>query len=172
MTEASPNQACRLELDRDPEFHRKQWLIERVGLRAWALLIVAGLLGLLGAGPLSNASVSSPSGELTISHQRIAHYHKPVTIQLLVKLEEGSTGPIPLTISQSFLDAVQIERVEPQPQRQQVAVDGAFLYFDRRPGSQQAKIVIHLEYEQYGPVQGSIGIDGQEPARLDIFVFP
>ena len=48
-----------LELETDESFQRNEWRIQRVGWIVWSLVIIAGLIGLLGSGPMSHKEIVS-----------------------------------------------------------------------------------------------------------------
>ena len=71
-----------LEVEDLPSFQRKEWRIQRIGWVAWALVLLAGMLGLIGSGPLSSTSSSATDESLTVRYDRFLHYHQPTTFEV------------------------------------------------------------------------------------------
>ena len=85
-----------LELETDESFQRSEWRIQRAGWIVWSLVIIAGLIGLLGSGPMSHKETAATDGSLKIDYDRYLHYHHPTQLTLSV----GEVGVSPLLHAQ------------------------------------------------------------------------
>jgi hypothetical protein len=162
----------RLELATDDAFQHMEWRIQRIGWLVWAMLLLAALLGLTGSGWLSGAEVTSDDGAVTVKYDRFLHYHKPTQLQIGVKSSDDANGRWQLKITRSLLDRLQISRIEPEPDRREIAHDGIVYTFLHSAGAPAGTIIFHLEYERYGTAQGTIALTGSRPVELNLFVFP
>jgi hypothetical protein len=71
-----------LEIQQDLNYQRREWRIQRLGWVVMRLVILAALLGLLGNGPLSKASVTATDGSLRLDYHRCWHYRNPMTLEI------------------------------------------------------------------------------------------
>jgi hypothetical protein len=160
-----------LELEIDERFQRTEWRLQRLGWAAWALLILAGTAGLLGSGYLSETTSTASDGTLTIVYERFLHYHHPTQLEAVFTLPVNDAEDIRLKISQSLLDRMQIERIEPEPAGAVLAEDGV-VYTFKRSATVDGKVLFFVDFERFGKSSGQIQIVGHEPAALNQFVYP
>ncbi len=161
-----------LDLEEDEAFEKAEWRVQRIGWFFWALLLIAGLIGLLGPGPLSNAEATTPAGDLTVAYDRFLHYHHPAILEVELHNNESDSETTELTVSQTLLDRIEIHRIEPEPERRELAADGITYSFRRANDVEHAKILFHVEYERPGKSIGRIGLAGSEPVFFNQFVYP
>jgi hypothetical protein len=161
-----------LDLQEDEAFQKVEWRIQRIGWFIWAAILLAGLAGLLGPGPLSNAEATTPGGDLTVAYDRFLHYHQPAILEVELHENDSPSKTTQLAISQTLLDRIEIHRIEPEPERHELASDGAIYSFPRADDAKHAKILFHVEYERPGKSVGSIGLAGREPVFFNQFVYP
>jgi hypothetical protein len=161
----------KLELATDDAFQHMEWRVQRIGWLVWAMLLLAALLGLTGSGWLSSEEVTSEDGAITVRYDRFLHYHKPTQLVIDVKRSE-SNGQWQLKVARSLLDQLQILRIEPEPERREIAPDEIVYTFLHSAGAPAGKVVFHVEYERYGSAQGTISLVGSGPVDLKQFVFP
>ena len=109
------------------------------------VVVLAGLLGLLGSGPLGRRSVATPDGTLRVEYERFVRRGTRTT--LLVRM--GPTDPLvparALRLAQPYLDGMWIESVFPPPRRVQAGRDHVILDFDvdsQQPGP--LTVAIHV----------------------------
>lgn len=160
-----------LEIEELPAFQRKEWLIQRIGWVAWVLVLLAGMLGLIGSGPLSNTSSSASDDSLTVRYDRFLHYHQPAMLEVTLHPDiSGSSAR--LFLSQSLLERLQISRIEPEPEEGELASDGLIYTFPLLASAESAKIRFHVQYEAVGNSNGRIALIGHEPALVNQFVYP
>jgi hypothetical protein len=161
----------KLELPTDDAFQQMEWRVQRIGWLVWAILLLAALLGLTGSGWFSSEEATSEDRTITVRYDRFLHYHKPTQLEINLKSNE-SDDRWQLKVGRSLLDRLQILRIEPEPERREIAPDGIVYAFLRSAGAPAGKVVFHVEYERYGSTQGTISQLGSGPVDLKQFVFP
>jgi hypothetical protein len=162
----------RLELEQDMAFQKREWRLQRIAWVAWAGLVIAGLVGLVGSGPLSRQEISSSDGRLTVTYNRFVHYHHSTTLEVMMQPENETDDQLRLQISQSLLDRMEIQRIEPEPSSRELASDGTWYIFRCAPGVPSAKVMFHVEYDDMGRGAGELQLAGSEPVVVTHFVYP
>jgi hypothetical protein len=80
---AEVQRAGDLELNQDLRFQRRMWAVQRIGWAVMALVVLAGLLGLFGPGPLSSATAGKEEGPLLVEgYERFVRFRIPTTLQV------------------------------------------------------------------------------------------
>jgi hypothetical protein len=156
-----------LELEEDEAFHARVWRLRRAGWLAMVLLILVGLTGLLGVGPLSRAAVSDASG-LHVEHARFARAEAPESLR--VRLPAQADGHR-LAVSVAFLDRVRVERVVPAPVRTEALGDQVVYVFAGRPGA-DAVVTVHFTPHAIGLARAGLGVPGRAPLTIWMLVYP
>ena len=158
-----------LQIDEDFTFKRKEWMVERCGWLAMALLVVLACVGLFSNGLLSKTIVSDPGGNLKIEYERFQRFQSPSTIRVEI-LPSGGTNGVGLLFEEALMRDLHIETIYPPPGDTRLAGNGTVLHFPA--SSLPASIVMRVKPEAIGRIGGNIGLEGHAPARLSMFVYP
>jgi hypothetical protein len=161
-----------LELEQDIAFQRREWLVQRCGWLVWAGVIGAGLLGLVGPGPLSQRETASGDGRLRVKYDRFVHHHQARFLEVRMQPADESQDKLRLFVSQPFLDRTEVHRIEPEPTSRELTADGAWYEFRCQPGVAEAKVIFHYECDGMGSGGGELRLAGSEPVFLEQFVYP
>ena len=168
----SVRRAHDLDIDEDLAFAQRAWSVERAGWLGMGLVLVLGLAGLFGSGPLSRREVTLP-GLLTVEYQRFARYQAPQTLTVRLEPAATRTGEVRLWVSRRYLDGSKMESITPPPSRVEAAGDRLAYVFSMSPPGQPATLVFALQSEEIGPTSGWIGLDGAgASAPFRQFVYP
>jgi hypothetical protein len=161
------------DLDREPylAFQRRSWRVQRAGWIVTCLVLLAGLLGLLGPGPLSDA-VAGGDG-LRLQYERFVHVDAPAVLRADLDLRAGAPADVQLALDRGFVAGVDIERVVPQPDVVELEPD-ALVYRFRRGGAGAGvgSVVFHLRHEKAGSRRGVLELRGGPAVRFRQFVYP
>ena len=105
-----------LDITQDLDFQRRQWMIQRVGWVTMGLVMIAGLIGLMGTGPLSKTSTGDPDDGLQINFQRFDRRHAPSEMRIDIAGDAIYEGEAQVWIDRRFLDRIELEQVIPEPE--------------------------------------------------------
>ncbi len=155
-----------LELDDDMPAHRRGWVVQRIGWAGMLAVVAAGLLGVFGRGPASDAEISA--GDVTVRYERFGRARS--TSELRVVAAPGADGELRVWFGRDFMEAQRVDRVVPHPLRTVVSGDRhafVFAVADRLPTT----VVFHLEPERAGHHRAEVGV-AETVARFDQYVWP
>src|SRR5687767_1206363 len=131
-----------LDVGQDLKFEKRWWVIERSGWAVIALLLFAALLGFLGPGPLTKKTAGTRGGALWLEYHKFERYQAPVDLRVQLA-PEPAKDTVRLWIDRSYIEAVQIESVEPQPESVEMAGNRFVYTFKTGALSEAAKILFH-----------------------------
>lgn len=160
-----------LEINEDLEFEHRSWQVQRVAWAILGLVVLAALLGLLGGGgPLSVARAGQGS-PLEITYARFARHNNPV--EMAVRLRPGAApgDEARLWISSAYLDAVKIERIEPEPAQVVLGADRVTYVF-RQGAGEGGRVVLHIMPQHVGRHEARVGLEGGPEHTLSQIVYP
>lgn len=160
-----------LDLSADDAFQRREWKAQRIGWIVWTLVVVAAFLGLLGPGWLSSTSRTAKDGTFSVAFDRFLHYHNPSRIDVTLN-KLSPEEDFELSVANSLLDGLAILRIEPEPLSHRVGERGVTYAFKRDRDGNAAKVVFHVEYEEYWNAEGEVALVGSTPLVVKQFVFP
>jgi hypothetical protein len=155
----------------DGRFHRREVSMQRVGMAALGLFLLAGLAGVFGSGPLSSAQIDAGNGT-RVEYQRLARAASPIELRLTTLRADPPV--LQLWLSRSFVDAIELEDVTPEPER--VAIHGDRLLIDIAVATPRdslpVTVVLGYQPRAMGRIHGEIGLAGGPAARFRQVIFP
>ena len=161
-----------LEIRYDLAYHRRLFVFQRIGWVAIALVLLAALLGLIGAeGPLSTGRAGNDS--VQVRYDRFPHQESPTQVEVTLRGGAVAGDRLELWLDRAFLREVRLKQVSPDP-NEVIAKDGglSFVFTGQGPG---ATIMVWLLFEPVaaGRLHGEVraGQDGA-PVRFTQFVYP
>ena len=155
----------------DSDFHRKQFLAERIGWAAMAVFLTWALLGGFGDGWISGRQASNPAGSCAIDYQRFGRRDAPIELDVRLKLESPQER-ISLGMHRNFLDRVKIERVTPADQSMETDADGVRLVFNVKPSVGEHSFTIEYKPQHIGPVHAAVRPQQEPEVAFDQFIYP
>jgi hypothetical protein len=119
-----------LDLDENLDFQHREWQVQRIGWWALAVFVLAASLGLFGGGPLSHTAVADPNGALRVEYERFLRMRAPQRLSIRARTTRpGDSEPLQLQISREYFEAMQIDRVLPDPLDVTIGPDDVMLRF-------------------------------------------
>ncbi len=159
-----------LEIGRDLEFQHWEWAIQRVAWVVMTLVLVAGLGGLLGSGPLSDTSAES--GPLTLEYGRFERRHAPEELEVAIDAGAASDGAVELWLPSDYVETIEIERIVPEPESERQAADRIVYAFAIDDPSSVTTVVFDFEHDTVGSKSGEIGVVDGSSIAFQQFVYP
>jgi len=149
-----------LEIPQDQKFQERYWKLQRIAWIGMVIMLILAFLGLFGSGPLSHATIGNEDDPLQLKFQRFGLFHAPTTLEVHIGGDRVASEEteVQLELSRAYLDGVQIESIEPEPERV-VAIPGGVNYvFLRGDPLRSTRIQIHLMPETYGLLRGEVSL--------------
>lgn len=159
-------------IPQDLPFHRRQWLVQRIGWAVALAVLALGMLGLFGDGPLSHMTAGSPA--LRLEYQRFIRRDDPARIHVEA-LPDAGGHEVALAVSGDYLRALRIESVLPQPERVETTGPDVVFVFRVTPSTAPVRITFDATPLSVGGLHGRVSVVGR-PATpsvpIDQFSFP
>ena len=148
-------------------FMRRNWQVQRVGWVLMALVVLLGLAGLFGRGPLTRRNASAPG--LTLQYQRVLRLE--ATESLEFTLEARPAGEARLDIDSGFVSRNEIERIIPEPREISVSPGGQRLSF---PAAGTGSVAVRLLFvpKKLGRLRARFGTGEGTALPVSFFVLP
>jgi hypothetical protein len=157
-----------IEVGSDLDFEKRWRRVQRVLWTVMSLVVVAGLLGLFGRGPLSHGKAIGRSA--SAEFERFARFKTPAQITFLVP--GGISGSsLDVFVDAPLLESLRIEQTKPQPVDMRAEPGGgATMQFLK---STSAPFTVHFtqEFSKVGPQEGELMVAGEQ-LQLRQFVYP
>jgi hypothetical protein len=161
-----------LELDQDLAFQHRSWIVQRIGWIVLGLIIVAALLGLFGEGPLSHTTARTQDGSLGLAYNRFWRVQAAMTLRVFLMPKTAYAGEVRLWLSRSYVDAVDVQHITPQPQRVEAGTDRLTYVFAISQMGQQIEITFQVKPERPGRVAGRLGLEDGTTLSFAHVIYP
>jgi hypothetical protein len=161
-----------LEIDQDLRFQKREWAFERVSWVVMALFVLAGLLGLLGRGPMSYQTAASPDGTVSVEYERFVNHRAGAQMTVRVPGDVTAGGTFRLVINQDYLRGVQVQQITPTPDTTEAGEGRQVFVFRAADPGRPTAVVFYLEAEGPATLTGRISIPGGPPAEFTQVVYP
>lgn len=160
-----------LQVGQDLKFEKRWWKIERTGWAVIGLLLLAALLGFLGPGPLTKKTAGTRGGPLWLEYHRFARYQAPVDWRIELG-PQGTNKEIRLWVDRSYIEAVHMEDIQPQPESVDMA-GARFVYtFKAADLSTNTKVLFHFKPNKFGKAPARLGLEGGPEIAFTHFFYP
>ena len=149
-----------LELEQDLNFHRRGWRVQRVCWILLALILLAGLAGLMGTGPLSDDIRSAADGRFELEYERFVRMQAPSRLRVHYAPEAVQSGVVQVWLDRRYVEQTQVDAIVPQPLRVEIGADRLTYVFAATDG-QAGAVTFRLQLETFGRVAGRAGVGEQ-----------
>ncbi len=151
-----------LQIDDDPEFQKKEWRAQRIGIALLALLVAAAAAGLTGmGGPLNDAEAGRQGDPVFVEFERVVR--QGATSTMTVHLHHAP-GVVKFWVSAPYLENVRIASIDPEPER--VVVEQSRQVYEVQAGSADVEITFVIEHVTVGRLDAEIGLVDGPSVRL------
>ena len=161
-----------IEAGCDPQFERHWWRIQRIIWSILVLVLLAGVVGLFGHGPLSEATVHPPGSQVQVHYDRLARRETPSLLKLTLEKAVVASGEVRIHLNRALLDQMELKQIVPPPLSTEPLSDGARFIFQTDPTRDSAILCFIENPTVPGFVDGVITIEGAEPVHIRQFVYP
>jgi hypothetical protein len=155
----------------DFEFHRKQFLAERIGWTVMALYLAWAMLGGFGDGWLSRKQAGNAAESCVIGYERFGRRDAPFELRVRLQLDPPRKR-IWLHLNREFLDRVKIERVTPAHDSIQADDQGAALVFIVEPKPGEQTFTIEYKPQHTGSLHATVRPEQEAEVAFDQFIYP
>jgi hypothetical protein len=162
-------QGRRPDVDEDLAFQLKDWRVQRAGWAVLTLILAAGLSGLFGPGPLSNATASDGYA-LHVQYERFVRHGGQTN--LTVRLASADPGPLQVTIGREYLSAFHVRQILPAPVRVQAGDSDLVYTFEGPRQSGPVELKFFLQPESLGSHAGNLSAGPGPAVTLRQFTYP
>jgi hypothetical protein len=154
---------------RDPtRFQRREWVLQRLGWALMGLVLLAGVLGLFGGGPLAHRT--SANVALAVEYDWLTRRDSQTTWKLTPR-----TSPVDgrhrVALDANWAQHFRIHAIQPEPESARLA-EGRWVYVFEVREQRGQPIVFHVEARKTGPLEGSIVFNDAPPLPVAQFVYP
>ncbi len=143
------------------------WRIQQVSPYVLVGIVVLGLAGLFGNGPLAWAHAER--GTVAVAYDRLLLMQTPHEIEITIGQIAGDS--VTFWIDSAYLRQVQIDRISPEPTAMVQGPDRTFYTVRVAPDANVAQITMQMRFASPGLFEASIGRGGEEPVTFGQFVY-
>lgn len=161
-----------LQLNEDRAFQERQWRFQRVGSLLLAAIVVLGLLGLFGTGPLSSTTAGSTDVGLRLAYERFVRHDGQTSVEINVSPGLASDGQVEIWVSNTCLDGVDIERISPEPDQIRSEDDRLVYVFPTANADTPISVTFSLRPDALWRLSGEIGITGGPSLSFNQVSYP
>jgi hypothetical protein len=158
-----------LQINEDFQFQRRDWFLQRVGWCALGLLLLAGLAGLLGPGPLSKTTRTD--GHLEVAYERFVRDNAQTDLSFRVAPQALVSDQARLLIHRDYLAANRLQRIDPEPRSARSLGEYVEYSFDAQ-ASEPLAIRFAVEPDELGTHLVSVRLNDGPEVRLEQFTYP
>lgn len=161
-----------LEISEDLQFEHRSWVVQRIGWGIFSLILLAALLGLLGgAGPLSDTTAGEGS-PFEVQYERFTRHNNPteITLRLQPRVVPGQEAR--LWVNAQYLEAIQIERIDPEPQAIEMSGELVTYIFSLSDSGAGGRVVLHILPQAIGRHDIRLGVEGGPEHQFSQIIYP
>jgi hypothetical protein len=158
-----------LQIVEDLSAHRRIWKAQKVGRALGVVILILGLAGLFGAGPLSKGTVSD--GANSIEYDRIGYRDAPQTYVIRLARGVARSGKARIWWEGAALARMRLAQIVPEPAGTRLAGGRTTFEFDVAEGE---GLEVAIEYQSIviGVHAALVGIEGGPTFRIKQVFLP
>src|SRR4051794_38748262 len=158
-----------IDIGYDYEFEHKWGRFERGVWLAFSLLILAGLLGLFGRGPLNNVKRTLPDGTV-LQYSRVVRFKSPSAMTFNLPLQNGTAT---LQAGNAVVEKLGLQSLFPRPSQNLGSPQvGSFRFQAASPEAQSVFVQMTIQPSGIGPVTSTYSINGLTSVSIKQFIVP
>jgi len=161
-----------LTLGYDSDFESQWWRIE-IGI--WitlSIVVILGLTGLLGRGPLAHERRGSADGSLEVDFQRVARYKTPEIMIVRLTPDLYRQRAAHLWLNREIIEEMGLQRIIPQPLESRPGENGIEYVFPVQNPNEPTLIRFVKEASKPGIFTEEVRVDSQHDVFLRSIAMP
>ena len=87
-----------IDIGQDLEFQRRMWVAQRIGWLTMLVVVIVGLVGFVGHGPLTGGSTGSAANGLEIDYARFARHRSDTRLVFTIHPRMIENGQVMLSM--------------------------------------------------------------------------
>src|SRR5688572_222979 len=111
---AEKKRGADLEIERDPDFQRRDWTFEKIGRLALLLALVASAAGAFGRGPLAQAALGD-TNDVRVEYDRIARHGARSVVRVELGGAVTRDTVVRVWLDRRYVDNIDIDAINPEP---------------------------------------------------------
>lgn len=147
----------------------RSWRFERCLWGVLGIVVVLAVGGLFSSGPLSDRTVSTADGHLSVTYQRFALNGGASDLTVTARADEH--GEVVLWMDGAFYANFTVETLSPAPIESRSRGEGVELRF-KAPPDGDAMLYFSIRATGLGRVYSTIGSPGRASVVVNQFVYP
>jgi hypothetical protein len=156
-----------IEVGFDERFEYFWFRLQRVGWAVMATLVLLGLTGLFGRGPLAKTSAGAEGALLRVDYERFARFRTPTMFVAHVGRAAMESGQVSIWLSSDLLDGMPVERTVPTAVTTAPVSDGVVYTFQVPPEADSATVMFAVQPGKAGRHGGRMALLAGPPPPLD-----
>jgi hypothetical protein len=171
-TLSEPRRKETIEIDRDIEFQRRSWQVQRIAWVLMLVIVVAAVLGAFGNGPLSSAHAGDAS-RLSVDYERFVRFVSPEKVTFHIAraaIQPGSS--VELWVDREWLARHDVKAIVPEPSETRVTPDRLIYRFSVDSAGFPFRIELDLETMAVGALHGKAGLTDGSTVLFNQFAYP
>jgi hypothetical protein len=169
MAQFDPHRDRDLQLDDDVQFARLEWKLQRVAWGTMAIVMLAAVLGLLGASPHARLQTSGAGGRLRVEYDPVERAGRRGALR--VHLDRAGSSRVQLWVGRRYAEQMGLEPELPSPSSSMASSDQIRMEFAGVDADPSLEIVFRTEPRSAGRHHAQLGI-GDATVQFDQYVLP
>lgn len=161
----------RIQITENLDFQKTEWRVQRIGWIVMTLIVLLGLAGAFGRGPLAAAAAGNRD-TLAVSYDRIVRHGAETEVRITAGPALPPDTLLRIFISARYLHAAHIMDVIPEPVAS--GASGEFVYYDfrRLDPAASTEIVLHVNANSYWRTGARVFVRGAQPIDFNQVILP
>jgi hypothetical protein len=168
----SPKDCEGPDLNQDLPFQHRTWRVQRIAWGVIALILLCAVLGSFGHGPLSRATIRDPSLPLSLDYDRLGRYQSALILRVHVHERAANQDTVRIWFSHDYLSKIEIKKILPDPEGAETSPTGMIYQFRLAQPEQRSDVMVNLEMEAIGFIEGRIGLDESHALTFRQWIYP
>lgn len=159
-----------LEIDQDLDVQRREWRVEKIAWVVFICVLLAGLLGLLGSGPLARAVAGEEGSALWVEYPRLARHLAPDRMR--VHAAHDGERDVRIWIERDYLERLDHALFSPEPESSEGLPDRVVYTFRPISGANELTVELRFELADVGLLHARLGAVDGPSLEFRQLVFP